>query len=87
MNHSLPAPKVDQSTAEWIRREAERRGEAVEVVVSQLVLRGVAVERGTTQAQTHHDLDALAGTWNDKDLAEFTQATAPFERVDPELWQ
>lgn len=87
MNHTLPAPEVDQSTDEWIRQEAAQRGKAVEAVVSWLIRRAVVAERGDIPAQTYHDLDGLAGTWNDEDLAEFAQATAPFERIDPALWQ
>ena len=35
----------------------------------------------------HHDLDALAGTWSDEDLAEFENATTVFEQVDEEFWR
>jgi hypothetical protein len=39
-----------------------------------------------TKLPTYHDLDKLAGTWNKKDLTEFEQNTADFEKIDKELW-
>lgn len=35
----------------------------------------------------HDDLDHLAGTWNEREAAEFEQAIAGFEAVDENLWK
>lgn len=36
---------------------------------------------------TYHDLDSLAGTWNEEDAVEFSQNTAIFNQIDEQLWQ
>lgn len=38
------------------------------------------------RAQTHHDLDFLAGTWSKKDYQEFQKNTEMFETVDKNMW-
>lgn len=35
----------------------------------------------------HTDLDHLAGTWSEKDFAEFQKRTADFEAVDEKMWK
>jgi len=43
---------------------------------------------GAPQAElpTYHDLDALAGTWNEAEATAFLQAIADFKQVDQALW-
>jgi hypothetical protein len=36
---------------------------------------------------TYTDLDHLAGTWDEKDYAEFQNRVADFEVVDENLWK
>jgi plasmid stability protein len=67
-----------------LRAEAARRGMSLNALVIELVARGLGVTR--EGRRPHHDLDHLAGTWAADDTAEFTKATAPFERIDEELW-
>ena len=35
----------------------------------------------------HHDLDHLAGSWSDKDLREFEEATTALAQIDEDLWR
>jgi len=39
------------------------------------------------EAELHHDLDHLAGTWSDEEAAEFDAALAEQRKIDPELWR
>jgi hypothetical protein len=42
---------------------------------------------GSAGPLLHHDLDHLAGTWSDSDLASFNRAVRPFEAIDPDIWK
>jgi hypothetical protein len=35
----------------------------------------------------YRDLDHLAGTWSQEEVAEFERNTAVFEKVDEEIWK
>jgi hypothetical protein len=37
------------------------------------------------EAQLHHDLDHLAGTWSDEEAAEFDAALAEQRKIEPEF--
>jgi hypothetical protein len=44
-------------------------------------------ERRQAELPTYHDLDDLAGTWDEEEAAPFLQAIADFEHVDSEMWR
>jgi plasmid stability protein len=67
-----------------LRAEAARRGMSLNALVVELVAQGLGVAR--EQRRTHHDLDHLAGSWTDRQRGEFAAATAPFERIEDDLW-
>ena len=87
MPRSLTIEDVDDATASWLVEEAGRRGVSVESVAAQLLQRGLEWERRRAALATYHDLDALAGTWNEDTAAAFLQIIADFEQVEPSLWQ
>lgn len=45
------------------------------------------IEADDFEAELHHDLDHLAGTWSDEEAAEFDAALAEQRKIDPELWE
>jgi hypothetical protein len=65
-----------------LRRRASEEGKSL----NQL-LRETAKEAGGDMASPvlHHDLDALAGTWDDD--PEFDRALAEQDRVDEAMWR
>jgi hypothetical protein len=87
MPRSITIPDVDDATATWLVEEAGRRGMSVELVAGLLLRRGVEWERRRAALPAYHDLDALAGTWNEDEAAAFLHAVADFAQVDPSLWQ
>jgi len=84
---SLKVNNIDDTTAQWIKEESKRRGIEVEQVILELIHKGLNIERGPAQLQTYHDLDALAGTWNEEQANEFMNAISDFEKPDDHLWQ
>jgi hypothetical protein len=87
VGHSLTISELDPATTDWINQEAQRSGTSAEVVARRLFYRGLEIEQKQADQQLQHDLDALAGTWSAEEAAEFLQATAGFDQIDPALWQ
>ena len=87
MPRSITIPDVDDTTATWLVEEAGRRRMSVERVAGLLLRRGLEWEHCRTVLPAYHDLEALAGTWNEDEAAAFLHAVADFEQVDPSLWQ
>jgi hypothetical protein len=86
MPRSIMIHDVDDATATWLIEEAGRRGMSVETVAGLLLRRGLEWERRQAELPTYHDLDALAGTWNEAEATAFLQAIADFKQVDQALW-
>ena len=74
---------VSPELARALDEERRRRGTSLNQTVLDLLTQALGLRGGTPD----NGLAALAGTWSDEDLAEFEQATAPFEEIDPELWR
>jgi hypothetical protein len=87
MEETLTVSQLDADTIAWIRQESQRTGTPVEVIIRQLIYRGLEVERQKSRPQRFHDLDALAGTWSAEDAADFHRAIEDFQQIDTTLWQ
>jgi len=57
----------------------------IEVLILELIRKGISMEQESSQLQVYHDLDSLAGTWSDEQASEFLNAIADFEQVDEKL--
>lgn len=65
-----------------LRRRASEEGKSL----NQLLRDTLAKEAGTDAIEVlHHDLDTLAGTWDDD--PEFDRAIAEQDRVDEAMWR
>jgi hypothetical protein len=87
MNDPITIHHLDEASSEWIEEQASQHGVDKETIVLQLIHRGIDLEQRKEHLPTHHDLDALAGTWSEEEAAEFDRATASFRQVDEELWR
>lgn len=83
MRH-LTVRNLPEALARQLDVERRRRGTSLNQTVIDLLAQATGVTR---QAVPDNGLGRLAGTWSDADLAEFDQATAAFETVDPEMWR
>jgi hypothetical protein len=59
--------QLDTASATWIEQKAQRTGLPIDVIVRQLIQRGIELERQQLRRERHHDLDSLAGTWSDEE--------------------
>ncbi len=67
-----------------IRKEAKRRGSSLNRVIISLLEKGLGM---SPDQEKKRDLAALAGTWNEAELAAFREATSLFDAIDAENWQ
>jgi hypothetical protein len=71
---------LDAATLSKLRATARRR----RISVNRLIVETLKREQGAPE--TYDDLDYLAGRWSKAQLKAFEAATAPFSKIDPELW-
>ena len=76
----------DKALAE-LKARAAREDASVNTLVLRLIEQGLGHRRAKPALRRHDDLDALAGAWQKKEGADFERATAPFSKVDPQLWK
>jgi len=86
MTVSITIENLDADLLERLRGEARRRGVDVSVLAKKLIEESLP-PAGEERPPPFHDLDHLAGTWSEKDVAAFHAATADFEQVDEDLWK
>ena len=77
---------IDDHTASVLKEKAKKAGTSVNAVLLSLLKDSLGTGK-LKRTAVYDDLDHLAGTWSAKDAAEFTRATAPFEKVDDDLWK
>lgn len=78
---------LDDKTAKRLKAEARRRGVSVNALILQLVRQGVGLEKPEMVRGPYHDLDTLAGTWDQEESAAFLEAVSDFEKVDEAMWR
>jgi hypothetical protein len=78
---------LDDKALAALKRRAAREDASVNTLVVRLIEQGLGLRRAKPSLVRHDDLDALAGTWREQDVSAFERATAPFAKVDAELWK
>ncbi len=76
---------LDSKTLAALKRQAEAEGSSLNALVVRLLQGGSGFKAATKRH--FDDLDALAGTWTEKELRAFEKSTRPFNEVDPALWK
>lgn len=78
---------LDDKALAALKRRAAREDASVNTLVVRLIEQGLSLNRAKKTLTRHDDLDALAGTWRKQDASAFERATAPFAKVDADLWK
>lgn len=77
---------VEDTISGALKERARREDTSVNTVILRILKEGLGLEK-KKRIVVYDDLDHLAGTWSAGDAAEFTQATAVFEKVDEDMWK
>lgn len=74
--------------ARRIRSMAESEGLSLNQAALKLLRRGAGLGEGQEgRARVGRSLDALAGTWTEKEEREFLRSLEPFKSIDESLWR
>lgn len=77
---------IDETTARILKERAKKEGISVNAVMLKTLRESLGLEKKRRNI-IHNDLDHLAGTWSEKDFAEFQKRIADFEIVDKKMWK
>lgn len=75
---------VDARLARALEGETRRRGTSLNQTVLDVLSQALGVGQAT---QRSNGLAKLAGTWTDREYADFEASVAVFERIDDDLWK
>ncbi|MBI1297944.1 antitoxin [bacterium] len=78
---------IDAKLHQYLKQEAERRGESVNRYVLSLLRNAAGDESNTQKTLRHHDLDHLAGTWSEDEFEAFDRQLAAQRTIDEEIWR
>jgi hypothetical protein len=87
MGLSVTVDDLDAETLDRLRAEATRRGVDVGTVIKQMIRDELRPVAASGSAETHHELDSLAGTWSADEARAFVAATAELRKLDEDLWK
>ena len=77
---------IDDRISTALKEKARKEGTSVNALMLKLLKESLGLDK-KKRGVVYDDLDHLAGTWSNKDAAEFERATAVFEKVDEEMWK
>lgn len=83
---SITVRGIDKETEIALKKTSERLGKSINATIVTLIKEALGLLK-KEQPIRHHELDHLIGTWDEKDVEAFKQATEPFEQIDEELWR
>ena len=78
---------VDSKLHHDLKAEADRRGLSINRYVLSVLRTALGIDnRNQRTPIQYHDLDHLAGTWTEADVAEFERQLAAQRTIDEDLW-
>jgi len=78
---------LDAKALAELKARAAKEDASVNTLVLRLIAQELGHQRVKPALRRHDDLDALAGSWSQGESVAFERDTAPFDKVDPELWK
>jgi hypothetical protein len=87
MMNNLSIRGLDDKALAKLKKLAASEDASVNALVLRFIEQGLGYKRAKATPQRHDDLDALAGTWSKQEAREFERLTAPFGKIDTELWK
>ena len=77
---------IDNEVAKTLKERAKKEGVSVNSIVLRIVKESLGLKK-KRRTVIYNDLDHLAGTWGEKDYAEFQNKVADFEKIDENVWK
>ncbi|MBI1811924.1 MAG: antitoxin [Nitrospirae bacterium] len=77
---------LDDSMKKAIKEKAKQEGTSINTVLLRILKEDLGLKKKSRMV-VHTDLDHLAGTWSDKEYAEFQKRIKDFEAIDEGMWK
>ncbi len=77
---------LDDDTIKALKEKAKREGTSINATLVKILRKELGIEK-KRYTVVYHDLDHLAGTWDEKDLDEFQKNVEDFEKIDEKMWK
>ncbi|MBI5212964.1 MAG: antitoxin [Nitrospirae bacterium] len=77
---------LDDSMVKAIKEKAKQEGTSINNVLLRILKEDLGLKK-KPRTVVHTDLDHLAGTWSDKEFAEFQKRIKDFEAIDESIWK
>ena len=77
---------IDDAVSGALKEKARKEDTSVNTIMLRILKESLGMEKKKRNV-VYDDLDHLAGTWSQQDVAEFESATAVFEKVDEDMWK
>lgn len=78
---------LDAKALDELKARATNESTSVNRLVLRLIEEGLGNRQVKHTLTRHDDLDALAGSWQQREGAGFERTTSAFGKVDPQLWK
>ena len=77
---------IDEEIDNGLRKKAEESGDSINTTILKLLRNALQLGKSKPYPE-YHDLDSLAGTWSEKERAEFDKVQEGFSQIDRDLWK
>lgn len=77
---------IDEQIAAALKERAQKENTSVNTVMLKMIKEALGLEK-KKRNMLYDDLDHLAGTWSERDAAEFENAVAVFGTIDEDIWK
>ena len=77
---------IDEPLAQALKDLARNQGVSLNTLALRLIREATGVDK-RKRTLVHHDLDALAGTWDKEDEVSFKTNIRSLETIDEEMWK
>ncbi len=77
---------MDEDLKAALQREATTHETSLNGAALKVLRTGLGLQK-PERRQRNRELEKLAGSWTEQDLAQFDEATAVTREIDPELWK
>lgn len=86
MTNNVHLRNVDNATMRKLKLEAKMKNTSVNQLILMLLKQGLGIAHKKSNI-AYHDMDHLAGSWNDADTTQFLKNTQDFEKIDEDFWK
>jgi hypothetical protein len=78
---------IDDKAIFRLKKQAQQEGSSLNSLVVKVLETMAGVRRADKANERFDDLDALQGTWSERDAEAFESASVDFAQVDQAMWK